>query len=75
MMTKKKTKAKVPARDFAELLKPYSSGWVALTPDETKVVGAGETLQEALERAKKEGYLEPVFLKVIPPDYGYIPLL
>ena len=72
MATKGPTK--VPIADLTELLRPYPSGWVALSSDEDKVVGAGETLQEARDRAIQDGYLgEPIFVKVIPQDQGYAP--
>jgi hypothetical protein len=69
--TKKTT---VPLSDVTELLRPYASGWVALSSDEKSVVGAGATLAEAAAQAEERGYAEPLFVKVIPPDTGYIPL-
>ena len=58
--------------DLTELLKPYRSGWVAITPDNECVVGAGATLQETKEQALERGVPNAVFTKVIPPDQGYI---
>ncbi len=40
---------------LAKLLFPYKGKWVALSHDETKIVGVGVTLDEALEGAKKKG--------------------
>jgi hypothetical protein len=59
-------------RRLADLLKPYQSGWVALSPDEREVLASGETLHETRKRA-----VDPaaIFVKVIPPMQGYLPLL
>jgi hypothetical protein len=39
--------------DFATLLKNYTSGWVAISGDFTKVVLSGKTLQEVRKKAKR----------------------
>jgi len=66
-------KTKTSAPDLTKLLKPYPSGWVALSEDQRRVVGAGETLQNADDQARERGVPNPVFVKVIPPDRGYLP--
>jgi hypothetical protein len=48
---------------LTNLLSPYKGKWVALSHDETRVVGAGVTLDEALEAAKKKGEEKPVIIK------------
>lgn len=68
-------KREIPVSDLTALLKPYLSGWVALSPDEHRVVGAGETLRVAREQAMNGGVRDAVFVKVIPPDQGYVPPL
>lgn len=75
--TTTKMKGTVPAPDLTKLLAPYCSGWVALSADQRRVLGAGETLQEARERALERsefGAINAVFVKVIPPAEGYLPL-
>jgi hypothetical protein len=75
--TTTKIKGTVRASDLTKLLAPYSSGWVALSADQQRVLGAGETLQEARERAlarSEFAAIDAVFVKVIPPDQGYLPL-
>jgi hypothetical protein len=42
---------RIPVSDLSELLKPYRSGWVALSSDESHVVAFGETLHDAREQA------------------------
>lgn len=49
------TKTKSPVADLTKLLEPYTSGWVALSENQERVVGAGETLQEAHDHAAERG--------------------
>jgi hypothetical protein len=58
--------------DLTDLLKHYSSGWVALSSDEKAVVAAAETLDETREQAAQRGYPHPIFVKILPQDRGYI---
>jgi len=49
--------------DYAEVLADAPRDcWLALNEDETKVVGRGETVQEAVEEAKRAGVEDPVIL-------------
>jgi hypothetical protein len=66
--------AALPVADLSQMLKPYPSGWVALSSDERRVVAAGATLEETKNQAKERGLSDALFVKVIPPDQGYIPL-
>jgi hypothetical protein len=62
-------------RSLAELLKPYRSGWVALSSDEQEIVASGETLHETRERVvRSRSGNDAIFVKVIPPEQGYLPL-
>ncbi len=75
--TTTKMKRRVAAPDLTKLLAPHSSGWVALSADKQRVLGAGETLHEARERALERSEfdaIDAVFVKVIPPAEGYLPL-
>lgn len=68
------TKNKTSGNDLTKLLAPYASGWVALSRDGKRVLGAGETLQEAhdeVERVEPHPAAGAVYLKVIPPAKGY----
>ena len=67
--------SRVAGRRLAELLKPYHSGWVALSPDERQVVAYGETLHETREQAMSSQVADAIFVKVIPPEHGYLPRL
>jgi hypothetical protein len=65
-------KVRVATPDFTHLLKPYASGWVALSPDEREVVASAPTVEEAHREAEKKGCLHSVLLQVLPPDKGFI---
>ncbi len=58
--------------DLSELLKPYKSGWVALSADQTRVVASAETLHDAREQASNRFAPDAVFVKVIPPTINPI---
>ena len=49
--------------DLTKLIDPYPGQWVALTPDEKKVVGASPDLDQALRQAKAKGYPQPFIIK------------
>ena len=51
---------------LAKLLEPYKGQWVTLTKDEKKILGSGNTMDEALEAAKKKGEFFPLLVRV--PD-------
>ena len=72
-MKKLSTTKQLNVPDLTELLRPYPSGWVALSSDEREVIAAGGTLREAREQATQRGAFDAVFVKVIPPDQGYLP--
>jgi len=48
---------------LAELLAPHKGKWVALSHDETRVLGVGVTIDEALAEAKKKSQEKPVLIK------------
>jgi len=64
---------KLPVANLTELLKPYQSGWVALSSNEREVVAAAETLRETREQAASRSVSEPVFVKIIPLTRGIFP--
>lgn len=64
--------SRLTIRRLAELLKPHQSGWVALSSDEREVLAAAETLHETRKLATTP---DAIFVKVIPPTQGYLPLL
>ena len=49
--------------DLTELLSTASREcWLALNEDQTKIVGRGETIKEAVEEAKKNGTDDPIII-------------
>ena len=52
------------AIDLTEILEPYLNKWVALSADQTHVVGSGDSVPEALRAAHQIGEKEPVILFV-----------
>jgi hypothetical protein len=54
-----------------ELARLPANSWVALTPDESAVVFAAPTQDEAIAGAAKHGVTDPVLLKT-PDDWGFL---
>ncbi len=53
------------AKDWTKIYKKYKGLWVALADDEETVLGAGKTVKEALEQARKKSNQTP-FLTRMP---------
>ena len=55
--------------DYTQLNK-YQNKWVAIKKDgQNTVVGAGDTLKQALEQSRKQGVDKPLLTRV-PKNYG-----
>jgi len=52
--------------------KKYANKWIAITPDEKKVVGSGRTLSKAIKEAKKKGIKDPILTKIPKKALGYL---
>ena len=52
------------AIDLTTILEPYLNRWVALSANQTQVLGSGENISQALQEAYKKGEKEPVVLFV-----------
>lgn len=50
--------------DFTQIYKKYKGLWVALSPNEEKVIGKGRTVKTAVSQAKKRGIATPYLFKV-----------
>ena len=50
--------------DLTEILEPYLNKWVALSKDQTTVVGSGDTLAGALQKAQQKGTEQPMVMFV-----------
>ncbi|MBI3335521.1 MAG: hypothetical protein HY001_03425 [Candidatus Portnoybacteria bacterium] len=60
--------------DLHRILKPYENKWVALSYDRRKVLGAGDTLEEAEGKAIKKAK-KFTFIKLPPYDVRYVPTI
>ena len=56
--------------DLTRLLAPYKGEWVALSQDETRILGHGKTIEEALGLAKSKKEKERPLLLRVPDDEG-----
>lgn len=67
------------AIDLTEVYNKYKGLWVGLKKEDQRiVVAAGATVKEVIEKAKKNGYPEPILFKVptqIMPFVGGFHLL
>jgi hypothetical protein len=54
----------VPAEEYVRMLaEAPRDRWIALSEDESRVVGVGITMEEAVSAAAKNGVEEPVLIK------------
>lgn len=60
------------AIDWTNVQKKYPGMWIAFAEDEITVLGAGETLREALETAKTKGYADPIIARMPYEDITYV---
>ena len=60
------------AIDWTKIYKKYKGLWVALADDETTVLSSGKTLKEALDKAKKNGYTNPIFTRMPESLVSYV---
>lgn len=58
-------------RDLSLVLKDAPAGeWIALSFDQTRIMGHGETVDDAVKAAKLAGEDKPVLLKMPLPNVG-----
>jgi len=50
--------------DLTEILAPFPNRWVALSEDQSRVIGSGATLKDAMAEAQQTGEAKPVVLFV-----------
>jgi hypothetical protein len=69
---RKSVQREIPAvRDLSALLKDSPPGaWVALSADETRVLGTGASMQAAALQAQLNGEHHPVLVKMPLPGEG-----
>jgi Family of unknown function (DUF5678) len=53
--------------DLTEVLKDAPTGqWIALSRDENRIVGTGDTVEDAIRVARENGEDSPIVMKVPP---------
>lgn len=57
--------------DLTKVILKYTSGWIALSPDYKKVVGHGQTIKKAVNKAQLQGIKDPVLMRAAK-SYGPI---
>ena len=58
--------------NLVKLLKPFPSGWVALSGDYKKVVASGKTLKEVTEKVRKERKKDVVLISASKNYRGFV---
>ncbi|MFH1956350.1 MAG: DUF5678 domain-containing protein [Patescibacteria group bacterium] len=58
--------------DLRKILRPFENKWVALTPDNKKVIASGDTLNETASKVEKK---DVIFMKVLTFRASYAPLI
>jgi hypothetical protein len=60
---------------LATLLKPYGNKWVALSPDEKRVLSSGDTIDEVEQDLDPHIVPTAIFFKVPPAGKLFVPHL
>ena len=63
------------AKDWTKIWEKYKGLWVALDEDEETVLGAGKTVREALEEAKKKTDKTPYLTRMPDKLVAYVGVL
>lgn len=58
--------------NWKNISKNYKGKWVALKKDELSVIAVGESASEALDKARKSGYSNPILTKIPSEIISYI---
>ncbi len=63
------------SKDWSELYRKYKGMWVALSDDEVTVLGVGNTVKEAIEKAKKKSNETPFLTRMPETLDAYVGVL
>jgi len=58
--------------DWTKIYQKYKGLWVALKDDEKTVVASGNTVKEAVNKAKERGYQNPIMFRVPTKVMPYV---
>jgi hypothetical protein len=51
-------------KDWTKMYKKYKGSWVALAEDEETIIATSKNAREALEKAQKKGFNDPILTRV-----------
>lgn len=57
--------------DMVKITKQYIGLWVAFDKN-SKPIAAGQTIEEAMKKAREKGSLNPILTKIPSENFGYI---
>ncbi len=60
------------AKNLTNIQKKYKGQWVALEGDEETVIANGQTLKEALARARTKGHTNPIMARMPESIVTYV---
>lgn len=55
--------------DLTKVIKKYTNGWIALSPDYKKVVGHGKSIKVVVSQAQSKGVEDPILMRAAK-SYG-----
>lgn len=58
--------------EYQDIIKKYKDKWIALTPDEKRVIASSKYAAVVVKKAKKEKINSPIIFKVPSDSVGYI---
>ena len=63
------------AKDWTKIQKKYKGFWVALQKDEITVISASRNLREAVTKAQKKGFKEPIMTRMPEQIVTYVGII
>ena len=58
--------------DLSKKISKYNKGWLAITPDNKKVVAFADSIDQVLKKARANGVQDPTLLKVPVAKHYFI---
>lgn len=55
--------------DLSKILLRHKKGWIALTPDNRKLLASGNTLKQVLVKANRKGVTNPTVFKAVSLEH------
>jgi hypothetical protein len=65
----------IKAVDLTQIHKEHENRWVAISPEDGRVLAVGDTLKEVrVVMSEKRDSETPVFFRVLSPDLNFAPI-